>query len=56
MTFIHPIDVVKTRMQASGEKGRKGVRDYGKLGMGGTVRIIAAEEGVTAFQMDIVRF
>lgn len=46
VTGIHPIDVVKTRLQVSGAQG---ARDYKSLGIGGTVRIIAAEEGVTAF-------
>lgn len=45
VTFIHPMDVVKTRLQVSGA----GTRDYAKLGIGGSVKVIAAEEGVTAF-------
>ncbi|CAJ1953326.1 unnamed protein product [Cylindrotheca closterium] len=40
VSFIHPIDVVKTRIQISSE--------YGKLGMGGTVSKITGEEGVLA--------
>jgi len=49
VTFIHPIDVVKTRLQAAGEVGRAGVRNYTELGIFGSVRVIAKEEGVTAF-------
>jgi hypothetical protein len=45
VTGIHPIDVVKTRLQVSGDGGR----NYKALGISGTVKIIAAEEGVTAF-------
>jgi len=45
VTGIHPIDVVKTRLQVSGE----GTRNYKALGIGGTVKVIAAEEGVAAF-------
>lgn len=45
VTGIHPIDVVKTRLQVSGE----GTRNYKALGISGTVRVIAAEEGVSAF-------
>ena len=37
--------MVKTRLQVSGDGGR----DYKSLGIGGTVRVVAAEEGVTAF-------
>mmetsp|Transcript_23390 Transcript_23390/g.28736 ORF Transcript_23390/g.28736 Transcript_23390/m.28736 type:complete len:301 (+) Transcript_23390:51-953(+) len=40
VSFIHPIDVVKTRIQVSSE--------YGALGMGGTVKKIAGAEGVSA--------
>jgi len=40
VTFIHPIDVVKTRIQISSE--------YGALGMGGTVKKVVGQEGVTA--------
>lgn len=40
VSFIHPIDVVKTRIQISSE--------YGKLGMGGTIGKITSEEGATA--------
>lgn len=45
VTGIHPIDVVKTRLQVAGE----GTRNYKALGIGGTVSVIAKEEGVTAF-------
>jgi len=38
VTFIHPIDVIKTRIQVSTE--------YGKLGMGGTASKVMADEGV----------
>jgi hypothetical protein len=47
VTFIHPIDVVKTRLQVSGTT--EGVRNYKSLGIFGTVRVVAAEEGVGAF-------
>eukprot|EP00814_Leptocylindrus_danicus_P001802 CAMPEP_0116029170 /NCGR_PEP_ID=MMETSP0321-20121206/15959_1 /TAXON_ID=163516 /ORGANISM="Leptocylindrus danicus var. danicus, Strain B650" /LENGTH=301 /DNA_ID=CAMNT_0003503453 /DNA_START=38 /DNA_END=943 /DNA_ORIENTATION=+ len=40
VTFIHPIDVIKTRIQISPE--------YGAAGMGGTFKKIAGAEGVTA--------
>lgn len=48
VTFIHPIDVVKTRLQVSGEKGGAG-RNYSQLGIVGSVRVIAQEEGILAF-------
>jgi len=40
VTFIHPIDVIKTRIQISAE--------YGKLGMGGTASRIINSEGVVS--------
>lgn len=40
VSFIHPIDVIKTRIQISTE--------YGKLGMGGTFKNITTNEGVLA--------
>jgi len=40
VTFIHPIDVVKTRIQISSE--------YGALGMGGTVKKVVGAEGISA--------
>uniref|UniRef100_A0A7S2DKU3 Uncharacterized protein n=1 Tax=Octactis speculum TaxID=3111310 RepID=A0A7S2DKU3_9STRA len=46
VTFIHPIDTVKTRLQVSGSGG---ARDYAKLGLFGTITTISKEEGVTAF-------
>lgn len=46
VTGIHPIDVVKTRLQVSGEGGG---RNYKALGIGGSVRIIASEEGIASF-------
>lgn len=42
----HPIDVVKTRLQVSGGDGS---RNYKALGIGGTVKVIATEEGIAAF-------
>lgn len=49
VSFIHPLDVIKTRLQVSGEAGRAGVRNYTELGIMGSVKIIAKEEGVSAF-------
>jgi hypothetical protein len=46
VTFIHPMDVVKTRLQVSGTGGG---RNYQALGIGGSVSVIAKEEGVLAF-------
>lgn len=46
VTFIHPIDTVKTRMQVSGTKG---ARNYAELGLAGTVSTVASEEGILAF-------
>jgi hypothetical protein len=48
VTGIHPIDVVKTRLQVSGD-GTSGTRNYKALGISGTVRVIASEEGIPAF-------
>lgn len=46
VTGIHPIDVVKTRLQVSGSNGG---RNYKALGISGSVKVIAAEEGIGAF-------
>ena len=46
VTFIHPIDTVKTRLQVSGTKG---ARNYAALGLGGTISTIFKEEGLLAF-------
>lgn len=40
MSFIHPIDVIKTRIQVSSE--------YSALGMGGTVKKVMSDEGLAA--------
>jgi hypothetical protein len=45
VTGIHPIDVVKTRLQVSGQ----GTRNYKALGITGSVKTIWKEEGMTAF-------
>ena len=44
----HPIDVVKTRLQVSGD-GSAGSRNYKALGVTGTISSIIKEEGATAF-------
>ena len=41
VTFIHPIDVVKTRLQVGGQ--------YKALGVGGTIKLVLKEEGVSSF-------
>jgi hypothetical protein len=45
VTGIHPIDVVKTRLQVSGN----GTRNYKQLGISGTIRTILKEEGLSSF-------
>ena len=51
--FSHPIDVVKTRLQVSGD-GTNGARNYKALGIRGTVSVIATEVFVKA-ALDCVR-
>lgn len=46
VTGIHPIDVVKTRLQISGEGGG---RDYKSLGISSSMRVIIKEESILAF-------
>lgn len=46
VTFIHPIDVIKTRLQISGGVG---VRNYKALGTLGTIKVIFKQEGIPAF-------
>jgi hypothetical protein len=48
VTFIHPFDVVKTRLQVSGD-GRKGTRNYKQLGINGTIKVIYTEDCLKAF-------
>lgn len=45
VSFIHPIDVVKTRLQVSGGDSR----NYKSLGVSGTVKVIIKEEGFKSF-------
>jgi len=45
VTFIHPIDTVKTRLQVSGTGSAK---NYAELGTVGTLTTIAKDEGVAA--------
>ena len=46
VTVVHPIDTIKTRLQVSGTAG---ARNYAALGMMGTIKTVAAEEGIAAF-------
>jgi len=46
VTFIHPIDVVKTRLQIQGEVGRA-TKSYN--GVGGVIKTVLADEGAGAF-------
>ena len=48
--FIHPIDVVKTRLQISGEAGRVG-KQYN--GVTGVIKTVLADEGAAAFYKGI---
>lgn len=48
VTFIHPIDVVKTRLQVSGGSSNS-TRNYKSLGVTGTVKVIIKEEGFKSF-------
>jgi len=50
VSFIHPIDVVKTRLQISGEAGRVG-KTY--TGVGDVIKTVSAEEGMSAFYKGI---
>ena len=46
VTMIHPIDVIKTRLQIQGEAGRA-TKQYS--GVTGVIKTIATEEGVASF-------
>ena len=46
VNMIHPIDVIKTRLQIQGEAGRA-TKQYN--GVSGVIRTIATEEGAAAF-------
>lgn len=48
VSFIHPIDVVKTRLQISSGSATEG-RNYKQLGLSGTVKVIFKEEGIRSF-------
>jgi hypothetical protein len=50
VSFIHPIDVVKTRLQISGEAGRVG-KTY--TGVGDVIKTVSSEEGASAFYKGI---
>ena len=50
VSFIHPIDVVKTRLQISGEAGREG-KTY--TGVGDVIKTVSSEEGASAFYKGI---
>jgi len=50
VSFIHPIDVVKTRLQIAGEAGRA-TKAYG--GVGSAIRMIIKDEGIRAFYKGI---
>jgi len=50
VNFIHPIDVIKTRLQIAGEAGRQ-TKQYN--GVSGVVKSILADEGASAFYKGI---
>ncbi len=50
VNFIHPIDVVKTRLQIAGEAGRQ---TKAANGVTGVVKAILADEGAGAFYKGI---
>lgn len=50
VSFIHPIDVVKTRLQIAGEAGRQ-TKQYN--GISGVVKTVLADEGAAAFYKGI---
>lgn len=50
VSFIHPIDVVKTRLQIAGEAGRQ-TKQYN--GVSGVVKSVLADEGASAFYKGI---
>jgi len=50
VSFIHPIDVIKTRLQIAGEVGRQ-TKQYN--GVSGVIKVILADEGAAAFYKGI---
>merc|ERR1711937_1131888 len=50
VSFIHPIDVVKTRLQIAGEAGRQ-TKQYN--GVSGVIKTVLADEGAAAFYKGI---
>lgn len=50
VSFIHPIDVVKTRLQIAGEAGRQ-TKQYN--GISGVIKSVLADEGAGAFYKGI---
>lgn len=50
VSFIHPIDVVKTRLQIAGEAGRQ-TKQYN--GVSGVIKSVLADEGAMAFYKGI---
>lgn len=50
VSFIHPIDVVKTRLQIAGEAGRA-TKQYN--GVSGVIKAVLADEGAAAFYKGI---
>jgi len=51
VNFIHPLDVIKTRLQISGEAGRKGKTYNGVVDV---IMKIRSEEGMSALYKGIV--